>query len=79
MSTHKQVLSPSRHVVSAFVFTTLLPLVYYIPPWINRNITNDRLFVTVLALLIIVPIISYIALPFLFKSFEILDKYNGET
>ena len=74
MSKSKQALLPSRHIISMFNFLTLLPLVYYIPPWLMNNVTDNRFFVTVLALVIIVPIISYVALPILFKSFEILNE-----
>jgi len=74
MSTNKLALSPNRHVIAIFTFVTLLPLVYYIPSWLTRNVTDNRFFVTVLALAIIVPIVSYLALPILFKSFEITNK-----
>jgi len=74
MCKSKPVLSPNRHVIAAFTFITLLPLVYTIPPWLMRNVTDNHFFVTVLALAIIVPIVSYIALPLLFKSFERLNK-----
>jgi len=74
MSTNKQALSQNRHAIAIFTFVILLPLVYYIPPWLMRNVTDNHLFVTVLAVAIIVPIVSYIALPLLFKSFEILNE-----
>lgn len=74
MSTNKQALSPNRHAIAIFTFIILLPLVYYIPPWLMCNVTDDHLFVTVLALAIIVPIVSYVALPILFKSFEISNE-----
>ena len=74
MSANRQVVSPSRHVVAIFTFVILLPLVYYIPPWLMHNITDNHLFVTVLAVAIIVPIVSYVALPLLFKSLEILNE-----
>lgn len=74
MKPNKQVLSPNRHAIAAFTFVTLLPLVYYIPPWLMRNVTDNHLFATVLALAIIVPVVSYVALPLLFKSFEILNE-----
>lgn len=74
MSANKQVVSPNRHVIAIFTFVTLLPLVYYIPPWLMRNITDDHFFVTVLAVAIIVPIISYVALPIFSKSIEILNE-----
>jgi len=74
MSTNKQALSPGSHTIAIFTYVTLLPLVYYIPPWLMHNVTENHLFVTVLALAIIVPIVSYVALPLLFKSFEILNN-----
>ena len=73
MNQNKQVLSLSRHVIAAFTFATLLPLVYYIPPWLVHKVTDNHLFVTALSLAIIVPVVSYIALQLLFKSFEILN------
>jgi len=74
MNTGKQVFSPNRHIIAAYTFVTLVPLVYYIPPWLMRNISDNHFQVTVLALAIIVPLVSYVALPLLFKSFEILSK-----
>lgn len=74
MSTNKQALSPGSHTIAIFTYVTLLPLVYYIPPWITHNVTENNLYVTVLALAIIVPIVSYVALPILFKVCEILKN-----
>ena len=74
MSTNKQALSTNRHAIAIFTFVILLPLVYYIPPWLVHNVTDNHFFVTVLAVAIIVPIVSYVALPLLFKLFEMLNK-----
>lgn len=74
MTTNRQALAPNRHVISIFTFVTLLPLVYYIPPWLMHNVTNNHFLVTLLALAIIVPVVSYVALPLLFKLFEILNE-----
>ena len=73
MNTGRTILIPNRHVVAVFTYIALLPLVYYIPPWLVQHVTNDHLLITVLALAIIVPIISYIALPVLFKLFELVN------
>lgn len=77
MRTNEQALLPNRHTIAIFTFVTLLPLVYYIPPWLMRNVTDNHFLVTVLALAIIVPVVSYVALPFLFKSFAILKGRRG--
>jgi hypothetical protein len=74
MNSSNQVLSPNRHLVATFTFAVLLPLVYYIPPWVVSNVTNDHFFVTVFSLVIIVPIISYVALPFFFKALKKLSE-----
>jgi len=72
MRSNKHTTMPSRHAISAFTFIILLPLVYYIPPWLMQNVSENHLLVTVLALIIIVPVMSYVALPIFFKSFESL-------
>lgn len=64
-------LSLNRHAKVAYTFATLLPLVYFIPPWIATNVTDNHLFVTVLSLLIIVPFVSYAAIPLLIKTLDI--------
>jgi hypothetical protein len=52
----------------------LLSLVYYIPPWLTHNVSDNHLYVTVLAVAIIVPIVSYVALPILFKTIEMINE-----
>ncbi len=67
MRTHKQ------HAIAIFTFVILLPLVYYIPPWLTRNLTDNHFFVTVISLMIIVPVVSYVALPLFVKTLKILQ------
>jgi hypothetical protein len=62
MISSTQRLSPNQHLVATFTFAALLPLVYYIPPLVVSNVTENHFLVTVLSLGIIVPVISYIAL-----------------
>lgn len=72
MHTLKTYAQPNRHIIALFTFATLMPLVYYIPPWLTRNVTDQHFYVTVLALLIIVPIVSYLALPLFFKCLNLI-------
>lgn len=72
MNSGNQSLSPNQHLVATFTFAALLPLVYFIPPLIASNVTENHFFVTVLSLGIIVPVISYAALPLFFKALSIL-------
>jgi hypothetical protein len=74
MNSSNQGLSPNRHLVATFTFTALLPLVYYIPPMVARHVTENNFFVTVFSLGIIVPVISYIALPIFFKALKKLNE-----
>lgn len=65
--------STNQHAIAIFTFIILLPLVYYIPPWVNLNLTDNHLFVTVISLAVIVPIISYVAMPLFKKSLTMLQ------
>ena len=64
----------NRHTIAFFTFVILLPLVYYIPPWLTHNVSDNHLYVTVLAVAIIVPIVTYVALPILFKTIEMINE-----
>lgn len=64
----------NRHTTAIFTFVILLPLVYYIPPWLTHNVSDNHLYVTMLAVAIIVFIVSYIALPILFKTLDMINE-----
>lgn len=74
MRSNKQALPNNPHIKAAFTFVSLLPLVYYIPPWIIHNLTDNHFFVTVISLAIIVPVVSYVAMPLFNKSLKMLMK-----
>lgn len=57
---------PNKHLVAFLTFIGLLPLVYLIPGWIMENISTDNRVVTLIAVAVIVPIISYVFLPVCF-------------
>jgi len=65
---------PNQHLVAFFTFVALLPLVYYLPPWISEYVSSDPLVVTVVAVAVIVPIISYIALPGMLCLLQIIKR-----
>jgi len=69
--------TPNRHLTAVFTFFALLPLVYFIPPWIALYISTNQLIITILAVLIIVPVVSYLFMPILHKlerDFKIKTK-----
>ena len=53
----------SRHIMAGLTFIALLPLVYFIPPWVAQEISTQHAWVTLISVAIIVPVISYIVLP----------------
>ncbi len=71
MSDYKRT-PPSRHLVAFFTFIALLPLVYYVPPWVSKHVSSDPLVVTLIAVAVIVPIITYAALPVMLKLLHII-------
>ncbi len=79
MRTDSTAASPNRHTMAAFTFMILLPLVYYIPPWLTRHVSDNHLLVTVLALAIIVPVMSYVALPLFIQSFTKLNVVRAPS
>ncbi len=74
MRKNKQVSPNNVHAIAIFNYVTLLPLVYYIPPWLIHNLTDDHLYVTMISLTIIVPVISYITMPLFIR---ILGRLNN--
>ncbi len=67
MKNKKPLTLHARHINALFTFIALLPLVYYIPPWLEDHVTDNHLMVTVIALVIIVPLVSYIVLPVILR------------
>ncbi len=55
--------TPNQHIMALISFCTLLPLVYFIPDFVARYITDNKLLNVIVAVGIIVPIISYIVVP----------------
>lgn len=74
MRLDKQALLNNQHIKAFFTFVTLLPLVYYIPPWVIHNLTDNHFLVTVISLIIIVPVVSYVAMPLFIKTLKILKE-----
>lgn len=70
MSHGGRAIVPNRHIVAVFTYISLLPLVYFIPPWVVNNVTDNHLLATMITLLIIVPLVSYIAVPLLVNMFK---------
>lgn len=57
----------NRHLMALYTFVVLLPLVYFIPPWVAEHIAAEPLATTVVSVAMIVPLVSYLALPFMVR------------
>ncbi len=57
----------SKHLMALLTFIALLPLVYFIPPWVAQHISDQHFFVTFISVALIVPIITYVAMPLMLK------------
>jgi len=63
----------SKHLTAGLTFISLLPLVYFIPPWVASFIGHQYMD-TVISVAIIVPINSYLFLPVLVKLVQYLKS-----
>jgi hypothetical protein len=61
-------LRPNKHIVALMTFFSLLPLVYFIPPFVASYFVSN-LAITIVSVAIIVPVISYVLLPVMIKIF----------
>ncbi|WP_210418628.1 hypothetical protein [Aliikangiella coralliicola] len=59
---------PNKHLIAFLTFVALLPLVYFIPPWVGTYISNDHFWITLISVALIVPIISYVVMPMMFYA-----------
>lgn len=54
---------PNKHLIAVINFFLLVPLVYFIPDFVGPFLPDNKLVNVATAVAIIVPIISYIAMP----------------
>lgn len=72
----------NRHLIALITFLALIPLVYFIPSGLENFLTPlliawnlpVRLSITILAVATIVPIISYLVIPFMAKVFARFNR-----
>ncbi|MEZ9232251.1 hypothetical protein AB4259_14335 [Vibrio amylolyticus] len=65
---------PNKHWVALYTFIILLPLVYWIPPWVSLFFPEEPLAITVLSVAVIVPIVSYLGLPLAIKGHKFIQR-----
>jgi len=58
---------PNKHLIAIINYVTLIPLVYFIPQWLNPYLPADPFLQVCIVVAIIVPIISYVVMPIVLK------------
>lgn len=58
---------PNKQLIALINYLALVPLVYYIPEWVNPHLPAGKFLQVCVDVAIIVPIISYIVMPISMK------------
>jgi len=59
--------APNKHLIALINYLALVPLVYFIPTWLQPYLPENKLLQVSIIVAIIVPIISYIVMPLTMK------------
>jgi hypothetical protein len=62
--------SPNKHLIAMINYFVLIPLVYYIPQWVNPFLPVNKFVQVCVDLAIIVPLISYVFMPIVLKQLK---------
>lgn len=54
---------PNKHLNAIINYLALVPLVYFIPAWVNPHLPDNRFLQVAVDVAIIVPIIAYVVMP----------------
>jgi len=58
---------PNKHLIALINYIALVPLVYFIPEWLQPYLPENILLQVCIVVAVIVPIISYIVMPLTMK------------
>lgn len=59
--------APNKHLIALINYLALVPLVYFIPAWLQPYLPENEFLQVCIVVAIIVPIISYIVMPLTMK------------
>ncbi len=59
---------PNKHLIALINYFALVPLVYFIPQWVEPYLPASKILQVCIVVAIIVPIISYIVMPVAMKQ-----------
>ncbi len=66
----------NQYIIVVLTFLDLLPLVYFIPPWVEQTFGVSHFFTTLISVGIIVSLISYVWLQQKLDSHKIIEVYD---
>ncbi|KZN34218.1 hypothetical protein [Pseudoalteromonas luteoviolacea] len=66
--------APNAHIMAAINYFALLPLVYFIPDLVAPFTGKNKLVHVAVVLALIVPVISYLVIPFAIKILTRITK-----
>lgn len=55
--------APNKHLIAIINYLALVPLVYFIPAWLQPLMPDNEFLEVCIVVAVIVPIISYIVMP----------------
>ena len=58
---------PNKHLIALINYVALVPLVYFIPEWLQPYLPTNKLLEVCIVVAVIVPIISYVVMPLTMK------------
>jgi len=59
--------APNKHLLALINYLALVPLVYFIPTWLQPYLPTNKLLEVSIVVAVIVPIISYVVMPLTMK------------
>ncbi|WP_440873648.1 hypothetical protein [Thalassotalea sp. PLHSN55] len=58
----------NKHIIALINYLALVPLVYFIPQWVNPFLPDNKFLKVCVDVVIIVPIIAYVVMPISLKK-----------
>lgn len=60
----------NKHILALINFVALVPLVYFVPEFVQQFLPDIKLLLVMVSVALIVPVISYLVMPFSIKALQ---------
>lgn len=67
----------NKHILALINFVALVPLVYFVPEFVQQLLPDVKILQVVISVAVIVPIISYLVMPVSIKAVLKLNKHKA--